>query len=175
MAIAETISLSFAENLPILPRAEGPLGQFNPLGGYMRPWFVSHQLAGLTGGGAVDLTVEVRPELGNGPIFLSVAQVRMTTNDTTAGSFVKFSGDADDEYQYGKNEVRKTTDITELFAANDLVVPENPMIFGSLEAGLSGGLFCSFQTNTDAKLYRVSIHGWISDRPYLTPLTLFPA
>jgi len=174
MAISESTNIKFATNLPVLPRALGPHEQFNPLGGYMRPWFVTHEMTGAAGGGAVDLVVLTRPDASVDPLFLSVSKVRTSTNDTTAGSQTQFNGQTEGDWQYGKNEVRATILVAELFQPNDLVIPDNPAVFGEITQATTGALFTSFQTNTDTKKYRVQMHGWISDRPFLTPLTLFP-
>jgi len=159
------------DNSPTLPVVGSPV-QYNPFvqAGALRPWSVYGFLSGDASGGTAILDWEMRPT-GNGPMFVSVTQFAMRTDDTNA-QYARADGSGDPwEYSiYSKQAM----DVTTTWIPNNLIVVNTPRSLGSVKAGTTGNIQAVFQTNTNTKTYVVNARGWFSDRPFLTPLSATP-
>lgn len=167
-----TVPITYLDNSPVVPLAGTP-NQFSGGGGYLKPFYVNATVIGTAVGNAT-INAETRPEEDEKPVFISVVQAVLKTNSTNVG-FVRFGGLATADWpEYGTRERYATVDVTETFIPFYASNIDNPMAMGRLLVMTKGELTAVWETDVTGKTYKLEIYGWISDRPFLTPLTYFP-
>lgn len=167
--------VEYLDNAPSLPIVGSP-PQFNPLveAGFLRPWFVNgvdNSLTGDASGGTARFAFQFRPQLGDEPIFATIAQLVVWTDDTNA-QFCKVDP-LGANWSYPLHR-QVELDVTNTVIPTFLISPDNPAVLGKGDTGVVLGFTVSFQINTLAKIYFMSAMGWMADRPFMTPINVLP-
>jgi hypothetical protein len=176
MTVTVALDVQYPANSPTLPLMGIAVSQNNPFvdAGYLRPWFAggSHfPASGNTSGGSVKFTWSMRPR-GNEQLYAAVTQLSIRTSEATAASYVTWNQDGDD---WEKEPYRKgLIDIAQTYIPLDLITPDVPYALGQAKSGTSGDLVLTHAVNTNGKSYTMDVRGWVSDRPFLTPLNVAP-
>lgn len=168
-----TVPIKYLDNSPVIPAAPTPGYQYSQGGGYLRPFHRIENLVG-TGSGNVSIRIQTRPSADDTPVFVSLAQMQLFTNAVGTGLYCFFEVETAADWSYGREGTRQPVDVTEQRIVNSFADPLHPLVLGQLAAGKTGEIKGFFETDVIAKTYTAALFGWISDRPFLTPLGMFP-
>lgn len=167
-----TVPITYLPNSPVVPLVGTP-DQFSGGGGYLKPWYVRANVVG-SGSGNATINTEIRPAEDETPVFMSIVQAILKTDSTNVG-FVRLGAVTGEDYpEYGTRVRYRSVDVGEVFIPYFAANMDNPMAFGKLLVSTKGEIAAVWETDVIAKIYVLELYGWISDRPFLTPLTVFP-
>ncbi len=174
MSIVYPVLVKHPDNSPVVPIVGSP-DQYNPFvqAGSLRPWTVnSGEEYGDASGGTVRFTFEFRPAADDRPVFVTVNQLFVITNDPNAQTITLASDGFDWERPLSeKMEIDVSVPYNK---QNHLVVPSNPVTLGKGVTDDTLQLHLTFEVNTNLKRYEMFSTGFVSDRPFLTSRNTLP-
>lgn len=176
MGVTVNYPLQFPDNSPALPVEYSP-EQYNPYAqaGYLRPWFIGGSKVPATGdgsGGGVYQTWSFRASGDDTPVFVTITRLKVETTNTVSGLDAQcYSGTDWDRPFTTKSHI--DNQVETMIPAN-MITPMDPYAMGEGEANSTLLITMAWSNNTDTKAYYITASGWISDRPFLTPMTFTP-
>lgn len=122
---------------------------------------------GDSGGGTVSVSIGLPSER---EWYVAMTSLRMRT---AAAMLTSLEAPLTDWSDLSDDRIRNGT---APLAANgkmldEIIQPNNPIYLGRVTVGSSGEFRCIFATNTDLVDYAVAARGYLSEKPFMIPLT----
>jgi hypothetical protein len=177
MTVTNSVQVKYPANTPVLPNVGTP-NQFYPQGGFLRPWYADGmstpgRATGDSSGGLVVQEMNFRPALGDQPIWVALSVVSVFSSELNAHT-ITLSGTLGSDWERPIHRLISLSSTSVINISHEMVEPNKPMYLGegTVDNDLTFNIVYSVNTNT--KVYQSFCRGWVSDRPFLTPLTIAP-